>query len=62
LLDGPEQILIQERRMLCRADLALEVDLTDVEAVTQEIGERASGEGDTADSSPSRGDGCGEVE
>src|ERR1700722_7130277 len=35
--------------MLCGADFALEVDLANVEPVVQEIGERASGEGNAAD-------------
>ena len=48
-LNGLEQVTIEDRRMLCGADLALEVDLADVEPVAQEIGERASGEGDAAD-------------
>jgi hypothetical protein len=53
-LNGLEQITIENGWMLTRADLAPEDDLADVEPVTQEIGERTSGEGDAADGSPIR--------
>jgi hypothetical protein len=52
LLNSLEPIPIEDRWMLARADLALEADLADVEAIAQEIGERASGEGDAADGAP----------
>src|SRR5271154_112546 len=54
LPDGLEQAAIEDRRMLPRADLAPELDFADVEPVAQEIGERASGEGDAADGPPIR--------
>jgi hypothetical protein len=38
--------------MLFRADLALEDDVSDVEAVAQEIGERTSSEGNAANRPP----------
>src|SRR5262249_11085967 len=47
-LNSLEQIPIKDRGMICAADLALEVDRADVEAVAQEISERPSGEGDAA--------------
>ena len=53
-LNGLEQVTIEDRRMLCWTDLALEDDLADIEPVAQEIGERASGEGDAADGPPIR--------
>ena len=40
--------------MLARADFALEDYFADVEPVAQEVGEGASGEGDTADGIPVR--------
>jgi hypothetical protein len=51
-LDGLEQVAIEDRRMLGRTDLAFEHDLSEVEPVVQEIGERTSGEGDAADGAP----------
>ena len=53
-LNGLEQVPIEDRRMFSRTDLALEVDFADVEPVAQEIGKRASGEGDAADGPPIR--------
>jgi hypothetical protein len=41
LLNGIKQVSIEDRRVFCGADLAFEHDLSDVEAVAQEIGERA---------------------
>ena len=51
LLDGLEQVRVENWRMLCGADLAFEDDLSDIEPVAQEISERASGEGNAADAS-----------
>ena len=45
---GLEHVAVYNRRMLCRADLTLEIDFSDVETVPQEISERASGEGNAA--------------
>jgi len=53
-LNGLEQVAIEDRRMLCWTDLAPEDDLADIEPVAQEIGERASGEGDAAVGPPIR--------
>jgi hypothetical protein len=53
-LNGLEQVAIEDRRMLGWTDLIPENDLADVEPVAQEIGERASGEGDTTDGPPIR--------
>jgi hypothetical protein len=39
-LNRLEQVPVEDRRMLCGADFALEVDLADVEPVAQEVGER----------------------
>jgi hypothetical protein len=52
----PEASLASARAnaLLCWTDLAPESNLADVEPVAQEIGERASGEGDTADGPPIR--------
>jgi hypothetical protein len=44
-LDGLEQVSIEDRRMLAGADLAFEVDLSGVEPIPQQMGERTSGEG-----------------
>ena len=49
-----EQITIQNGWMLSWADLAPEDHFADVEPVAQEIGERASGEGDAANGPPIR--------
>jgi hypothetical protein len=57
LLDGLRQVPIEDGRMLARADLALELDLSDVEPVAQEVGERASCQGDAANR-PSIGKGA----
>jgi hypothetical protein len=54
LLDGLEQAAVEDRRMLRPTDLAPEDHFADVEPVAQEIGERASGEGDAADGPPIR--------
>src|SRR5271156_4161649 len=53
-LNGLEQGTIEDRRMLCWTDLVLEYHLADIEPVAQEIGERASGEGDATDGPPVR--------
>lgn len=48
-LDGLEQIAIYDRWLLAGADLALVVDFANIEPVPKQMGEGASGEGDTAD-------------
>src|SRR5215475_12211081 len=53
-LDGLEQVPIEDRGMLARADHTLEVDFADIEPVPQQIGERTSGEGDAAYRPPIR--------
>ena len=54
LLDGLEQVTIEGRWMLARADLAPEDHFAYIEPVAQEIGERASGEGNAANRPPIR--------
>src|SRR5277367_2710020 len=53
-LNGLELITIENGWMLCWTGPAPEDDLADVELVAQEIGERASGEGDAANGPPIR--------
>ena len=40
MLDGLEQVRVENWRMLCGADLAFKDDLSDIEPVAQEISER----------------------
>src|SRR6266576_643854 len=53
-LDALEQVMVEDRWMLCWIYLAPEDDLADIEPVAQEIGERASGEGDATNGPPIR--------
>src|SRR5262249_4071562 len=52
-LHGVKEITIQDGGMLARKDVALERDLTDIEPVAQEMGERTAREGDASDRAPS---------
>ena len=54
LLHPFEQVTIKDRGMLGETDLTPVSDFADVKAVAQKIGERASCEGDPADSAPIR--------
>jgi len=47
-LHGLERVAIQNGRLLAVEDLAFEGDLADVEAVTEEMGKRTTGEGNAA--------------
>ena len=48
-LHGLEQAAVDDGGLLAFQDLALEDDVADVEAVAQQIGEWAAGEGNAAD-------------
>src|SRR5947209_16690884 len=47
-----KEITIEDGGLLAGEDLALEGDLADVEAIAQQMGERAAGEWDAADRAP----------
>jgi hypothetical protein len=53
-LNGVEQVSIEDRWMLARADLTLEDDFADVEPLAQEVGEGPSCDGDPANGPPIR--------
>ena len=48
-LDGVEQVPIENGGLFAIEDLTLEWHLTDIEAIAQEVGERAAGERNAAD-------------
>ena len=48
-LHGVKEITIQDGGLLARKDVALERDLTDIEPVAQEMGERTARERDASD-------------
>jgi len=48
-LDGIEQRSVDDGRLLALQNLALEVDVANVESVAQQIGKRAAGERYAAD-------------
>jgi hypothetical protein len=52
LLDGIEQLALQDGRMLARDGLAAIDHLAEVEAVAQQVGQRAAGERDAAITRP----------
>src|SRR5437762_13871584 len=47
-----KEITIEDGGLLAGEDLALEHDLADIEPIAQEVGERAAGEGDSANRAP----------
>ena len=61
-LHGVEEATVENRQLLSWEDLALKLDLADVEPIAQQVGEGTSGEGDAADDlsrtldAPLRGD------